>query len=348
MDMSDSTRLRLEPADEGMHPVEEAVNFNESMYVNVFDHAQQLGGWFRVGNRPNEGHAEMSCCVYLPDGRVGFMHQRPPISDNAALDRAGMRFEVLEPFARMRVTYRGSLCVLGDPQAMRDPKRAFRENPVVAAEVQLDLEGVSPMFGGEQVDADRQPVQEAPEDAFARGHYEQHVRGRGHFVVGTERFTVDGLGLRDHSWGPRYWQNLLWYRWLPMSFTEDFALNVSVVTLRTGAPRVWGMVLTRGADGEKRYDHVVSGSVESDYGDGRQALGQRVQLRTASGRDYVVEGRALACIPLRNRRKQDDGVWLETRITEAMTRYVCDGHVGYGMAEYLDQMNGEEPAGYPT
>ena len=62
---------------------EAAANYNESMYFNVFDHRTQVGGWFRIGNsRPNEGHAEMSVCLYLPGGRVGFMYGRPKIANN--------------------------------------------------------------------------------------------------------------------------------------------------------------------------------------------------------------------------------------------------------------------------
>ena len=66
-------RFRLAPEDEYTHPIEAEKNFNESMYINIFDPSSRLGGWFRVGNRPNEGYAEMTCCLYLPDGRVGFM-----------------------------------------------------------------------------------------------------------------------------------------------------------------------------------------------------------------------------------------------------------------------------------
>ena len=73
MDLGKNAHIRLEPEDEYMHPIEAASNFNESMYINLFDHDQACGGWFRVGNRPNEGHAEMSFCFYLPDGRVAFM-----------------------------------------------------------------------------------------------------------------------------------------------------------------------------------------------------------------------------------------------------------------------------------
>ena len=62
MDLGKNAHIRLEPEDEYMHPIEAASNFNESMYINLFDHDQACGGWFRVGNRPNEGHAEMSFC----------------------------------------------------------------------------------------------------------------------------------------------------------------------------------------------------------------------------------------------------------------------------------------------
>jgi hypothetical protein len=41
---------------------------------------RKAGGWFRIGNRPNENYAEVSVCVYLPDGRVGFTFARADIS----------------------------------------------------------------------------------------------------------------------------------------------------------------------------------------------------------------------------------------------------------------------------
>ena len=70
-------KVRLEPQDEFPHVPDAAANYNESMYFNVFDPTQKVGGWFRIGNRPNEGYAEISVCLYLPDGRVGFMFGAP-------------------------------------------------------------------------------------------------------------------------------------------------------------------------------------------------------------------------------------------------------------------------------
>src|SRR5262245_5088846 len=59
-------RIRMEPSDEYMHTLEEASNFNESMYFNVFDPQQKIGGFLRLGNRANEGYAELTTCLYLP------------------------------------------------------------------------------------------------------------------------------------------------------------------------------------------------------------------------------------------------------------------------------------------
>jgi hypothetical protein len=339
MDLGKSVAVRLVPEDEFPHPIEAAANFNESMYINLFDHQQRMGGWFRVGNRPNEGHAEMSCCVYLPDGRVGFMFARPSINSNDAIAAGGMTFEVIKPFEELQVTYRGSICLLDNPQEMANPKQAFASNPILPCRIDLAFTGASPVFGGEALDANGKPVEEHPEESFARAHYEQHMAGKGNIEIGDLKFTLDGLGLRDHSWGPRYWQNLYWYRWVPMNFSRDFALNASIVQMASGRQHIWGMVLRNG-----KYDLVETASITSTLDDQLQAVAQIIQLR-AGGIDYKVEGKTLARIPLRNRRRRDDGSEMHTRITEAFTEYRCNGMTGYGMAEYLDQMVDEQPVG---
>ena len=144
-------RFRLEPQDEYTHPIEEEKNFNESMYINIFDPASRLGGWFRVGNRPNEGYAEMTCCIYLPDGKVGFMFGRPEISNNDALDAGGLKFEILEPLKKLRLSYDGKMLLLKNPNEMARPRKAFTENPLVDCKVDLVYAGVAPVSGGRPV-----------------------------------------------------------------------------------------------------------------------------------------------------------------------------------------------------
>ena len=70
----------------------------------------------------------------------------------------------------------------------------------------------------------------------------------------------------------------------------------------------------------------------------------KVSARTDE-REYVVDGDVLSLIPLRNRRKSPDGDMLVTRISEGMTEWKCDGRVGYGLSEYLDQIIDGRPVG---
>ncbi|HTY19659.1 MAG TPA: hypothetical protein VMH82_18180 [Myxococcota bacterium] len=315
--------LRLLPSDEFMHENSGESNFNESMYFNFFDAGQGLGGFARIGNRPNEGHAETTVCLFEPAGSVVFGFERAAIPDNRAFDAGGMRFEVHEPFERLRVAYRGKACRLGDPLAMADPRRAFRENPFVPIDLDLEVRGVGPMFGGEPTG------HRDGEMEFARGHYEQHHRARGHVEIDGRRHAFDGLGLRDHSWGPRSWQAPAWYRWLTANFGDDFGFMGSHIMRRDGVETRGGFV-HRG----RQLVPVRDIRIETEFG-GRERLHQRLRARLdcADGSSLEVEGRVLSMIPLRNRR---DG--RVTRIGEGMTEWRCAGRTGYGLSEYLDQV----------
>ena len=79
--------FKLTAADERSHPLGTASNWNESRYVDFWDAKQRVGGWFRIGNRPNEGHGEVSACVYLPDGSLAFWFERAKITAKHAAKR---------------------------------------------------------------------------------------------------------------------------------------------------------------------------------------------------------------------------------------------------------------------
>src|SRR5260370_20297412 len=109
-------RLRGAPEADLLHPADDDPNFNESRYYNFFDAGTGLGGWVRMGNRPNERYAEMTVCLYLPDGRVGFMFKRPPIEGHDAHDAGGLRFEVVAPYEEHHVSYDGEVSLLANPR----------------------------------------------------------------------------------------------------------------------------------------------------------------------------------------------------------------------------------------
>lgn len=327
--------VRLEPQDEYLHPLEDAPTFQESMYFNVFDPDQQIGAFVRLGNRPNEGYAEMTVCVYEPGGRVDFMFKRPEIEGHTALDAGGLRLEVQEPFEHLTASYRGSLLLLDDPLQMADPKKAFTENPTAKSEIDLTFTRVSDMFGGEPEEQHERPGEE-----FARGHYEQLNRVHGRIQVGEHEWDVHGYGLRDHSWGKRTWQAPWYYRWLTGNAGDDFGFMVSRVARRDGDGTRGGFVWE---DGRL---HLCDQATVSTTWAGEDSYHRAVHATISRGqRTWSIEGEVLNLIPLRNRREGQI-----TRISEGMTRWTVDDgrgttHTGYGLSEYLDQIVDGAPVG---
>jgi hypothetical protein len=346
--------VRLDPSDEYMHELGPEPNFNESMYINCFDPVRQVGGWFRMGNRANEGTAEMTVCLYLPpadetngsdgDRQVAFMFKRPAIENNDALDAAGLTWTMVTPFEELRVDYSGKVVVLDEPEQMADPKAAFTNNPFAEAEVHLTFtgQGRPSMFGGEP-----DTPHEAPGEEFAKGHYEQLVHATGSIRVGDREWQIDGFGLRDHSWGPRYWQAPWYYRWLTANVDEQFGFMASRVAKRDADGTRGGFVWENGVM------HVCDDVEITTTTRGDEHYHDRIEgvLRSSrSGREWSFTGEAISLIPLRNRRQTPDGEWLHTRISEAYTRWTIhsgdyDGRVGYGMSEYLDQIIDDRPVG---
>lgn len=326
-----SVSYRLEPNDEYTHEPGSEKNYNESMYFNVFDANQKAGGWFRIGNRPNERYAEVSVCIYLPEGDVAFTFGRPEITSNTEMNAGGLRVEVLDPFKRLKVTYKGKALLLPRPHEMADPKVAYMNNATVPCEVNIEYQGLSPMYGGEPILPEGTKID--PEKSFAKAHYEQHCAGVGTLKVGDRELKISGFGLRDKSWGPRYWQAIPWYRWCPMNFGPEFGMMLSVIGDGAGGVRQGGMVFRDG-----QYDLISECRIESDWDENDYQTALRAHVRTEGGKSYEVTGKVLSLIPLRNRRKAPDGTELNTRITEGMTEYHCDGMVGFGMSEYLDQI----------
>jgi hypothetical protein len=316
----------LVPEDDYTHPLGPEPNFNESMYFNFFDRARKVGGFVRLGNRANEGRAEMTTTLYLPDGRVLFTFGRPQISHNDAFDAGGMRFDVEEPTQRLRTRFSGELLELKDPRAMADPRRAFSESPRKKVELDLVHDAVGPMYGGH---SDREETERDASQQFAKAHYEQHMAVQGGLTVDGERIAIDGFGLRDHSWGPRFWQAIHSYEWLTLNFGRDFGAMLSIIRRDPASERIGGVVV-RGDS----LDAVKRARVTAEFEpNGLYHKKVAVELDTAGGEHLDITGEVVSFIPLRNRR---DG--MVTHIGEGMTEWRCGDRVGYGLSEFLRQV----------
>jgi hypothetical protein len=326
--------------DDLMHPNTGESNFNESAYYNFYDRKARIGGFARLGNRPNEGYAEMTVCLYLPDGTVGFMFKRPEIKNNESHNAGGLKFEVRQPFAHHVVNLVAHVCILKNPLEMADPSQAFKTNPFAAVRLELDYYGIADGWGGELREKTSAGWQSPKRDGdsaaeFARGHFEQHGRAVGRLVIGADgaerEIKIDGLGLRDHSWGPRYWQAPKSYRWLTMNFDETLGAMATITANRDGTEHPGGFIARKG----RPHVNIRKVNVETEFV-GEQQLHDRIKVTCETdegGAPLEITGKVLSMIPLRNRR-----AGTVTRIAEGMTEWRWGDKVGYGLSEYLDHL----------
>lgn len=318
--------------DEFNHDWEGLSNFNESMYFNFFDHNTGIGGFFRLGNRPYEGYAEETVCIYLLDTRAVFNYRKPSISGNDGFSTDNFKLEVIEPLKRLAFNLDGTAFELNNPSDLEDPKRAFLNAKELKIFAELNLSSCSDIFGGE---ADR----ESNEYEFAKGHYEQLVKVEGVLEIGSEHYDLYSFGLRDHSWGKRSWQSPLYYRWLTGNFSEEEGFMATEIVLKNGEKIVQGFLVDK-KDGMHLLRDVT---IKNDWDEKYWCNHIDVSFDLDGSRKKI-EGEINMSLPLRN-RKTIDGQVLATRILEGYTTWHFEHRRGLGISEYLDQLLEGIPAG---
>ena len=320
----------LSATDDYVHPVGREPNFNESMYFHFHDPIEGLGGFLRLAKRPNEGRGERTVCLYLPDGSVAFGFARPNVEPDDSFRGAGLTVEVVEPFQHLRVAFEGTVNLLPDPAALRDPKAALASTARAGCTVTLDLWAAAPPYA-ETFNGDG--------ESFAPNHYEQLTTVNGSLTLGDVSMDVNGFGLRDHSWGPRSWQAPYFYRWVHGS-TSGLGFMGAYFGDADGADRSGGFVW----DGT--HLHVCDEVEVSTERDAESQPRSVTVALTAARRRWVFRGEVDAVVPLRHRRSDDDSGLNATRIAEAATVWTAeDGTTLHGMSEYLDQVDEGQPAG---
>ena len=164
---------------------------------------------------------------------------------------------------------------------------------------------------------------------------------RGEIKVGAETFPIDGRGWRDHSWGPRYWQAIYFYRLFVANFPNGDGFMLLKITDKSGVTRRVGVLLVDG-----QYEEILDMDLSTQWS---EQEGSRAASRSACGPRTarpIITGEIITLAPLRNRRKAN-GETLESRIAEGFTRFSWDGRAGYGMTEYIERIEGGKLAGYP-
>ena len=340
--------------DEGRHAAGDDPLWSESFYLNFADHAGRLGGFVRLALHPARRESEGLLCVYLPEGGIGItlVKDALPHPDARVIRSGALALECLEPLARWRLAFDGTLNVFDDPARVPDAL-ARNTSPAVtrAAQIELEQHGLhAPFF----YPSYRRVASPPPHVARAAGglarslrralrrprevlsalsmrktarHYEQSMRVRGTITLAGRTLAFDGTGHRDHSWGPRDWGLSERWRWLSGQL-DGLAFNAMYLTI-AGTHVTNGYVWSGG-----RSAPLDDLRLETTF-DETGLAGRTVSLELAAGGvRHAIVGDVLMNVPL-----PIVGDRFRTMYNVGRTRYRSGDNVGYGVAEFLERLD---------
>jgi hypothetical protein len=318
------------PADAHLHDPTDHPNFNESEFFHFVDDATDLAILVRIGNRVNEGHAETTILVMGPGTGGAFNFARVPIASNTEFEAGGLRFEVLEPLRRMRVTFDGQLRRLSALTELEDPKRVFTEAPTTHLALDLEYEVLTEPYGVGTLQGS------AGTATLSAEHYQVPCAARGVVTTDGEARAVTGHGFHDHSWGPRQWQRPQYWRWVSAIVDADNWFEGFTWKIDDVRQPDFGRLCRDGV--LQRVDRV---DFTSTYGGSAPHYPESVAmtLHTAD-RAVDVTGELVHLAPLRHRSGDE-----VARITEKIFRCRFDGLEALGFSEYHDQIIDGAPHG---
>jgi hypothetical protein len=309
----------IETRDDAPHEVGPEPAWSESTYFNFHDRKSGLAGFSRIGQRPNEGTADATLFLFLPGRGAVAVLEREARKDVSNAPVGGLTHErrvELERW-RLRCSAKGLGFAHAADLAVGGEGRA---GSVVAVDADLGFVACMPPFGTSGRNR-RSEDADASAAAVAAGHFEQACRVRGRINIGDARFDVDGLGLRDRSWGPRDWSVPWGWRWFSMPFSEDFAIGVHTV-LFPGREVQAGWVWRDG-----RTIKMTGFTLDTTF-EGKFHRSLTIEATDFEGSVYRIAGDVGPVIPLQIG---------STRVHEGLTTFrLDDGREATGIAEYLD------------
>ena len=189
--------------------------WSENYCWTGYDYRRRIGYWLHLGRWIEDPHIwREEVIVFLPDGTVlvrrSFGRSR---IDNGA-EGALLRFVCEAPGMHWRLQYSGPVQRATLEQQMRAPLPHART---------LDFLNIDLEFTGNA------PVWQFPDHdntTIGRWHYEQHGTVTGKIRHGSDVYTFNGHGYRDHTRGPRELSPVNGHCWIQGRFADGDAFSI--------------------------------------------------------------------------------------------------------------------------
>ena len=307
------------------HPVEGDTAWSESYYFNAYCPVADAGLFTRIGVRPNEGTMDCGLSVWLPGNEfahvVAIKEQKEMV--DAGLDVGGIAYERIEPLTTWRLT--------ADVEAQaRDLLDATAPARPTRVALDLTFNALTPAVGVDGQGREGQGASAATSASVGKGHLEQAGRWTGWIEAdGVRHELVDARGNRDKSWGPRRWGGPKMWRWFSINIGDD--THFGGIRIGTDAGDLHrGWVWTEG-----EHSSIKEWKVTSEVADdGVTHTATHVHATDKRGRVHELNADVFRVSPGPAGIRANS-----TIVNEGLARWTYEGRTGYGISEYLHQLD---------
>lgn len=122
---------------------------------------------------------------------------------------AQLHLSCKESFKRWQIAFDGAAQWVDNAAMAPGTGKALPDGPYVPVRLSLDVEADGPIWELSKAVADQ---------AWANDHYEQCIKVSGELTADGKTWGLQGLGIRDHSRGPRDWGGLGAHCWINGGF----------------------------------------------------------------------------------------------------------------------------------
>src|SRR3954453_8222747 len=307
------------------HPVEGDTAWSESYYFNTYCPVVDAGIFTRIRVRPNEGTMDVGLSGWLPNNEFAHVlavKEQQEMTD-VGLEVGGVTYERVEPLTTWRLT------ADADAKAwdLLAPKVDARETHLA---MDLTFNALTPAVGVDGQGGRGSGASAATRSIVGKGHLEQAGKWTGWIEAdGVRHDLVDARGNRDKSWGPRRWGGPKMWRWFSINIGDD--THFGGIRIGTDAGDLHrGWVWTDGEDARIRGWKVRTGLED----DGVTHTATHVHATDKLGRVHELDAEILRVEPGRTGGKANT-----TIVNEGLARWHYQGRVGYGISEYLHQLD---------
>jgi hypothetical protein len=232
------------PADDLLHDLPNVPGWSENLQLVVNDSSAGVAFYVHFSRMVDDpGIWEGILICYLPDGQLRVSRSFARDAGTGSASDGQLTFRPVEPLRHWELRFDGMARILSRAEGAAGP---VTQGPVEPLQVVLDVAGTTPPWGV----GSRHPGGETAEamhgQSWARMHLEQACHVAGELRLGGRTTLVEGMGMRDHSTGPRDYSAMRREAWANAVFPSGRAFCGLWVEMEGAPPFTHGFVYDDG------------------------------------------------------------------------------------------------------